>query len=520
MYCKYLLVAILLLWSGALGASRVCGQSDVSGHYEGAARSQARGTLSLKVEIVAQDGKVLGVIKTLLGDIPITGGSYAEGKLSLDFDVQGDAGLISGTLNNGVLTGQFTMFGDSGPIELKRTGPTNYILPVETPANLDLTVEQWREDLRFFAPELPARHKNAFHLVSRAQFEQAVADLDARLPKLAANQIVVGFQGLTAMIGDGHTSFDWPREYGRVPLTLFWFGKELRVTRTTEAYRRILGTRVVAIGGVPVEEVYRRDLAYISQGESPGAVLHSSAGNLVYPAHLHALGVAPNINRATFIFADDKGRRSTQELTALAPGPSPAWIYPFPELPLYLQNPDEPLLYKYLADSQTVWLQFRSYPSRSVFSRFAQDFFAFVDKTPVRRLIVDMRLNGGGDFTKGRDFLISEIKKRPALSQRGKLFVVIGRVTFSAGMTNAADFRNETDAILVGEPTGARPNGYQENRGFSLPNSHLGVSYSTQLYKFQEKDTPGIIPDKLILPSWPAYKAGRDLVLKWILAQK
>ena len=136
MYCKYLLVAILLLWSGALGASRVCGQSDVSGHYEGAARSQARGTLSLKVEIVAQDGKVLGVIKTLLGDIPITGGSYANGKLSLDFDVQGDAGLISGTLNNGVLTGQFTMFGDSGPIELKRTGPTDYTLPVEMPANL------------------------------------------------------------------------------------------------------------------------------------------------------------------------------------------------------------------------------------------------------------------------------------------------------------------------------------------------------------------------------------------------
>ena len=41
-----------------------------------------------------------------------------------------------------------------------------------------------------------------------------------------------------------------------------------------------------------------------------------------------------------------------------------------------------------------------------------------------------------------------------------------------------------------------------------------------QLYKFQEKDTPGIIPDKLILPSWLAYKAGRDLVLEWILAQK
>jgi hypothetical protein len=57
---------------------------------------------------------------------------------------------------------------------------------------------------------------------------------------------------------------------------------------------------------------------------------------------------------------------------------------------------------------------------------------------------------------------------------------VIGRNTLSAAMTNAADFLKETNAILVGEPTGARPNGWQEKGQFTLPNSHLVVSVSTR----------------------------------------
>ena len=98
------------------------------------------------------------------------------------------------------------------------------------------------------------------------------------------------------------------------------------------------------------------------------------------------------------------------------------------------------------------------------------------------------------------------------------MFVITGRVTFSAGMANTADFRNDLKAILVGEPTGARPNGYQENRGFSLPNSHLPMSYSIELYKFSEADTPGILPDKRIEPDWKSFLAGRDTALDWILA--
>jgi C-terminal processing protease CtpA/Prc len=71
-----------------------------------------------------------------------------------------------------------------------------------------------------------------------------------------------------------------------------------------------------------------------------------------------------------------------------------------------------------------------------------------------------MRQNGGGDFFEGRKHLIQPLKQRSSVSQKGRLFVITGRNTASAAMANAIDFRKELNAILVGEPTGERPNSY------------------------------------------------------------
>jgi hypothetical protein len=48
----------------------------------------------------------------------------------------------------------------------------------------------WRDDLRYFAKELPKRHKNLYHATSRDAFERAVNELDAAIP--TTNVILVG----------------------------------------------------------------------------------------------------------------------------------------------------------------------------------------------------------------------------------------------------------------------------------------------------------------------------------------
>lgn len=99
---------------------------------------------------------------------------------------------------------------------------------------LTLSKGQWREDLQYLARELPKRHKNLFHTVSREQFERAVAELDAAIPTLADYQIIVRMLQITAKVGDAHTYVHLPQTFKLYPLSLYWFGSDLRVVRAAQ----------------------------------------------------------------------------------------------------------------------------------------------------------------------------------------------------------------------------------------------------------------------------------------------
>ncbi len=59
------------------------------------------------------------------------------------------------------------------------------------------------------------------------------------------------------------------------------------------------------------------------------------------------------------------------------------------------------------------------------------------------------------------------------------LFVLIGAGTCSSGLRAARDFNNRTNAILVGSPTGGKPNSFGEQQSAALPYSGLVLHYWT-----------------------------------------
>lgn len=110
-------------------------------------------------------------------------------------------------------------------------------------SNPALSKAQWREDLQYLARELPKRHKNAFHNISREQFEEMVAELDQVIPTLEDYQIVVRMLEIIAKVGDGHTYVHPPEWFNALPVRFYWFGDELRVTYAAESYKEALGAR-------------------------------------------------------------------------------------------------------------------------------------------------------------------------------------------------------------------------------------------------------------------------------------
>ena len=163
-------------------------------------------------------------------------------------------------------------------------------------------------------------------------------------------------------------------------------------------------------------------------------------------------------------------------------------------------------------------MDFRSYDN---LKEETEHLWEFIAQHPAKCLIIDMRWNGGGNFVHRREYLVSKITFMPQLNRAGHLFVITGRRTFSAGMTNVTDFRRETEAVIVGEPTGARPNGYQENYWFTLPLSKIRGSCATLKYRFQPyHDSSSVLPDHHVDPDWNLFRKGEDAALNWILEQR
>ncbi len=156
-------------------------------------------------------------------------------------------------------------------------------------------------------------HKNAFHAVSKEQFERAVAELDAGIPALQEHEILVGLRRIVALKGDAHTAFAPPENFRRYPLTLYWFGNDLRVLRTTVSYQRALGTRVVGVGGLSLAEVVARVNTLVPH-ENDQFVRYSNVGLITLSEMLQALKIVPDSQRTVPRRGHlQAGRRGTME---------------------------------------------------------------------------------------------------------------------------------------------------------------------------------------------------------------
>jgi hypothetical protein len=506
-------VLVLVGWPVSGRAQTGCQANDLAGYFEGTATSQQAGKLDVSLNLRCDGGRYAGELVTPVGTYSVRDGHFATSQLHLELEAGADSVTVEAALDAGVLRGKFAAGADTGPIELRRMGDAKSSIVAE---GLSLTKEQWHQDLQFLARELPKRHANAFHFISRERFEAEVADLDRKLDHLNSDEIYVDMDRIANLIGDGHTYVEVPADDANFPIDIQRFGDEYRLVATASGNENALGARVVKIQDMPIARARELLLSLTPSDETQ--VLRDSRvlGFLTTGIFLHGMGIVWNRSAARYTLVDDNGNEFTINVHATGPAESSKlnWTYAFKERPLFRQKPEERFWYTYLPDSHAVYCSFRGYKD---LGRQAQGLFELIDRQHPDKLVIDMRLNGGGDYNQGLRHLVHPVRDLSDVNRKGHLFVLVGPNTFSAAMSNAAHFRYQTNATLVGQQIGEKPNSYQEAREMKLPNSHWTVRYSVKFYKFVEVGENVIQPDKEIVPSWEDYRSGRDPVLQWVL---
>ena len=396
----------------------------------------------------------------------------------------------------------------------------------EMPGIIDTTGmtrdQGWRADLAFLAREIKRRAYAPFREIPEPGFDAAVARLAEDVPGLPDSQVLAGMMRLLRPLGDGH-AFVLPGKGNEdaqlgLPVKFCRFVEGLFVTAAAEAYRQVIGARVLNVDGHPADEVLAAVEPLISR-DNDQQVTRLGPELLRWTPLLHALGLVSDPGRAALTVRFPDQTTGTVAVESVADphtsltDPRPAGWISLPgtagaPMPLYLRNSDTPYWFEHLPAEATVYVQFNVIGDQPLepIAAFGERLFTFIDNHQVSKLVIDLRWNGGGNTYLAQP-LLHRLIGCTKVNQRGCLYVIIGRGTFSAAQNTATAIERETNAIFVGEPTGSRPNFIGETIPFTLPYSKAIVNVADLYWQtsWPMDHRPWIAPELYAPPSFQAY---------------
>lgn len=320
--------------------------------------------------------------------------------------------------------------------------------------------------------------------------------LEGRAGALSDTSFLVGIASIAATAKNGHDGFyfgdnAWVPPL-RLPFRMMWFPDSTVISRAGPAYADLLGARVVSIEGLTPTEIFRR-LRELDGGTEAYRTWDAE-WMLETPSILNALGIAAHDDRLSLQLV--LPGRGTVERTVYAVERSQVphgvdaprlWSStPFAgegalgfraandrsPVPLYLRDPEAPFRMAPLPDFHALYVQFRTnYDAGAIaLAPFARDVQTTIERDHPQNLVLDLRFDTGGNNELTRDLMLAIPKNVP-----GRIYVLTGRYTFSAGIVNVATIKKSgaSRATIVGEPVGDNLRWWSESKPVCLPHADL-----------------------------------------------
>ncbi|WP_116089933.1 hypothetical protein [Sphingomonas crusticola] len=403
-------------------------------------------------------------------------------------------------------------------------------------------VDRWRQDVAVARTDF-LRQDRSFTPERRALADERLARLAEAIPALTGQQIVAELARVAALADNGHTRAYLLRNRGwwrRYPIRIWKFSDGWRIIATRPEQQALLGARITGIAG---KSMHRAEAAVRPLYAGPPTWAgYMATYSLTSPDALLGTGVIRGDGRvrlglekdgrrfAASVAPSDEPRRTVPEESwwFLSPAHPAArgWVQVLAgrALPAYLEQPGTwydlrrcgaGLLY-------FAFNRAEDQPGRPTLAEFGERVLAEIARAPRARLIVDLRFNTGGNLQKTQG-LFEQIAHSPLAQERGRLFVILGPSTFSAGITPAAILAQDGKPVFVGSAPGDRLFFWAEGGNVLLPNSGINLHYADRAHIYAPGG-PAVPADLVYLrlnarsltPSLPAslsfadYVRGRD----------
>jgi PKD repeat protein len=389
--------------------------------------------------------------------------------------------------------------------------------------NASIGIEPYVEDLDFLAHYLEENHKNLYHTITKEEFYNEISHIKENITFPDKFGLYIEISKLLSKIGDGHTQMvtELPFRYF-FPIEIYEFSDGYHVLKIDKKHKQVLGTKLVKINDIPINEVNKLISEVISRDNNMS--LKNALKDYIMCANLLLyFKIIDALTYAEFTFKDDEGNHIKTTLHSYNKNTGKDYEFSYLgdemniQLPLSLQYTDETYWYTYCEEDKLLFFQYNSCsdnPSLSI-NNLTDEILNILEEKEVNIFVFDIRYNSGGNSEIIKPF-IDSLSNSKNLPDNRKIYVCIGRKTYSSAILNAFYLKDKTNAIFIGEPTGGKPNHYGYGKYFKLPNSQFEISYSSKYFEMIDNDDDSLYPDIEVSKTYNDLINGLDPILEEI----
>ena len=358
--------------------------------------------------------------------------------------------------------------------------------------------EGWETDLEWIADSLPGLHYDLFMYEPKDTLLNRLSRLEQNLDNLSDTETVMEMTGVLASMRCSHTGIAFWNygDWSAYPISVMWLDEGLYVTAIDAEYSELIGSRLIEYGVSPaIEAAAAMTRMFPATNDVVRRTRAENFMMLAYP--MEALGFGDADSLVSFTFLEAAGDTVIVQFKAVDQSSINMETFHYCEsviLPLWLGS-DDFYWYSYLPERKMLYCAYNSCALMDDYhiDDYVEDLREYTCSEQVDAVVVDLRRNSGGNSMVAAP-LISWIRE---LSENSiiRLYLIIGRWTYSSGILNAIEISEIPGVMVYGENTGGAPNHLGEVRTAQLPWSGLTVSYPTKYFQRVEGEGSTMRPD-------------------------